>query len=124
MLRARPDPRAAYRRVEFDARVASSDPRQLVALCYESFVTELGTALFAASRCDMRMKSEALMRAIAALTALQLGVRGDGAVVAALHQLYASARDAVLDNVLNFDPATITRIRQDFTEIAAALAGA
>ena len=41
MLRS---PHEAYRKVDFDARVAGATPQQLVALCYEQLIAALGTA--------------------------------------------------------------------------------
>jgi flagellin-specific chaperone FliS len=118
---AQRNPQTAYRRVEFDARVTTADPRQLVELCYEQLISALGTALFAQARRDNCMKSEALTRAVSALTALQLGVSGEGSMTDALNHIYIAARRSVLDSVLQFDAATIGTIRQDFVEIAQAL---
>ena len=114
-------PREAYRRVAFDARVEVADPRQLVTLCYEQLIGALGTALFAHDLGDNRLKSQSLTRALAAITALQLGVDGDDPVALALLQLYASARRAMLDSALAFDPLLLTSVRQDFIDISAAL---
>lgn len=115
------NPGAAYRRVDFDARVQSADPAQLVTLCFEQLVSALGTALFAQAKGDNRMKSDALTRAVSALTALHLGVSGEGGVADALRHIYIAARRSVLDSVLAFDPGTIAKIRQDFIEISQAL---
>ncbi len=114
-------PSEAYRRVDFDARVAGADSRQLVALCYERLVSALGSALFAHDKSDNRAKSEALTRAISALTALQMGVVSGEGVAGALSQFYEAARRGVLDNVVDFDRDAISRIRTDVAEIAAAL---
>ena len=120
---ARNTPQDAYRRVEFDARVGGSDPRQLVALCYEQFIGALGTALHAASRADNRGKSQALTKALSAITALQLGVSGEVEVSWALRHLYEATRKALLDSVLNFNPATIETIRADYVDILRAMTG-
>ena len=117
------NPDIAYRRVDFDARVSSASPAELVKMCYEQLVAALGRALIAQGRGDNRLKSEALTRAVSALNALQMGVSGEGSMADALHQLYTSARRAVLDSVLSFDSGAIARIRQDFIDIAAALNG-
>jgi flagellin-specific chaperone FliS len=121
---AQHNPQTVYRRIDFDARVSTSDPGELVELCYEQLISALGTALFAQEKNDNRLKSEALTRAVSALTALQLGVSGQGSVVDALHQIYDAARRSVLDSVLRFKPATIAAIRQDFIDIARALGAA
>ena len=114
-------PQEAYRRVDFDARVQGADPAQLVALCYEQLIAALGSALFAHERGDNRGKSQALTRALAALTALQLGVEGGDGVAGALRQFYEAARRALLDGVLAFDGAIVRRIQQDFRDIAGAV---
>lgn len=121
MMLAQGNPQTVYRRIDFDARVNTCDPAQLVELCYEQLISALGTALFANARNDNCMKSQALTRAIAALTALQLGISGQGAVVDALHQIYDAARRSVLDSALRFKPETISAIRQDFVDISSAL---
>jgi flagellar protein FliS len=118
------DPTEAYRKVDFDARVQGATSRQLVDLCLEQVAGSLGRAIHAASCGDNGAKSTALTRAVAALTALQLGVDGDVPTGQALLQLYQSARAAILDSVLGFDAAKLDRIRQDFIEIREAMLGA
>ena len=118
---ARRSPHDAYARVDFDARVVGATPQELVKVCYEQVIGGLGRALLAFERGDNRMKSDALTLATSALTALQLGISGEGGMADALHQLYTAARRAVLDSVVNFDPVKIAAIRADFVEIASAL---
>lgn len=115
------DPAEAYRRVDFDARVAGADPQGLVKLCYERVVSALGSADFAYRNNDNRAKSKALTRALAAITALQLGISGTDGIATALRQFYESARRALIDNALNFDAQQVAEIRQDFADIAAAM---
>lgn len=120
-LLARHNPQDAYRRVDFDARVTGCDPMELVGLCYEHLIAALGSALFAHERGDNMTKSKAITRAVSAVTALQLGVNGTEGVAAALRQFYTASRHALLDSVLSFNPEQITRVRNDFVEIASAL---
>lgn len=117
------NPGEAYRRVDFDARVVAAAPHELVQVCYEQLTAALGAALLAAERGDNRGKSAALTRALAALTALELGVDPQAQLSAALTQLYQGARRTVLDSVLCFSPPTITALRSDFADIARALCG-
>ena len=63
-------PHEAYRRVDFDARVAGADPGQLVTLCYEQLISALGTAVYANGLGDNLLKSQSLTRALSAITAL------------------------------------------------------
>ena len=118
---AQRNPHEAYRRVDFDARVSSATPAQLVALCYEQLVSALGSALAAAERGDNLLKSQSLTRAVSSLTALHLGVSGDESIAVALRQLYEGSRRTVLDNVLAFDAKAIATIRQDFIDISRAM---
>ena len=121
-VRPRPAAQCTSTRWPWPRACSSAGPGQLVTLCYEQLVSALGSALIAAERGDNRRKSQALTRAMSALTALQLGVSDGEGVGAALHQFYEGTRRALLDSVLAFDPARIATIRQDFMEIAAAMA--
>lgn len=114
-------PSEAYRRVEFDARVAGASPRQLVLVCYDQLTGALGRALHAASTRDNRLKSEALTRALAAIAALQMGIDPAAPVASALTQFLGAARKALLDCVLDFDPNVVERLRTDFSEIRSSL---
>lgn len=118
------NPGEAYRRIDFDARVEGADPQALVVLCYETLIAALGSAIFAHERRDNAAKSNALTRAISAITALQLGVRGEAGVAAALHQFLEAGRRTLLDNALSFDSRRIAALRQDFQDIAGALSAA
>ncbi len=118
------NPNEAYRRVDFDARVAGSDPAHLVGLCYESAATAMSRALHAHTSGDNQAKSQALTRALAAVTALQLGVSGDWGVAGSLRQFYGAVRKTLLDSALSFDAAAVTAVREDLLEIAAALIAA
>jgi flagellar biosynthetic protein FliS len=118
------DPAQAYRLVDFDARVSSADQRELVRMCYERVISSLGSAMHANSRGDNARKSQALTRAVSALTALQMGVNGDDSMSGALVHFYTAARRAVLDSVLDFDSVTLSRVRQDVIEIAESLTSA
>ncbi len=114
-------PHEAYRRVDFDARVEGADPGHLVQLCYEQLIGALGSAVFAQRKGDNLLKSQSLTRALSAITALQLGISGEGSVADALRTLYEAARKSILDSALQFDVPMLERIRQDFIEIAAAM---
>lgn len=121
---ARHTPQDAYRRVEIDARIGGSDPRQLLTLCYEQLIGALGSALHAVRLRDNSGKSAAMTRSLSALAALQIGVSGEEPVAHALRHLYEATRQALLDSVLVFDAATIDTIRSDYIEILRAMTSA
>jgi flagellar protein FliS len=110
-------PLEAYRRVDFDARISGADPRQLVIVCYEQLSAALGAALLAASRPDNARKSQALTRALAALTALQMGLDPGQPITAALATFLEGGRKTVLDSVVTFDPVAIERLREDVCDL-------
>lgn len=117
-------PHEAYRRVEFDARVNGADPAGLVLVCFDQFGRQLTAALGADQAGDNQRRSAGLTGALAAITALQLGIHGGDGVAASLTHYYAAARRTLLGNVLAFDRAAIAALRQDFAEVARALADA
>lgn len=114
-------PHEAYRRIDFDARVAAARPDQLVGLCYEQFSIALGSALHAAELGDNQRKSAGLTRAMAALTALELGVDRSAPGAAMLLQFYAGIRRALLDSVPAFDAARLRQAKTDVEQVAKAL---
>lgn len=119
------DPREAYRRSEIDARVeGGSDLGDLVNLCLEQAIGGLGLAVIAHKRKDPAARSKALTRALAAITALDMGVDRSAPLASALLQLYGGARRAILDSVVSFDAELLGRVRQDFVDIARALSKA
>ncbi len=121
---AQRNPHDAYRRVEFDARIASARPEQLVGLCYEELSMALGSAIRAHELGDNQRRSQGLTRALSALTALQLGIDGSAQSASALGQFYGGLRKAVLDSVPNFDAARLANAKIDVDDVAAALTGA
>jgi len=118
------DPHEAYRRSSLDARVQGGDSAALVQLCLEQAVVSLGSALFAQERGDSALRSKALIRALTAVTALEMGVDRDAPLAGALLQVYGAARQAVLGSVTAFDAGLLAAVREDFLEIDAALRGA
>ena len=117
-------PHEAYRRVEFDARVSGADSAGLVLVCFEQFGQALTAALGGHHSGDNQRRSAGLTSALAAITALQLGIDGADGVAGSLNRYYAAARRTLLGSVLAFDPAAIAALRSDFAEVAAALAEA
>lgn len=115
------DPREAYRRSAFDARVHGGDTAALVQLCLEQAIVGLGGAVLAHERKDLAARSKWLTRALTAITALEMGVDHEAPLADALLNLYGAARKALLDSAVKFDPVQLRSVRQDFVEIDAAL---
>jgi flagellin-specific chaperone FliS len=123
LMQLRKDPGETYRRVDFDARVKGASSLQLVALCLEQAAGSLGRAIYAQAHGDNSAKSAALTRAVAAITALELGVDSTNPVGAPLLQLYQAARRTILDNALRFDAPQLETIRTDLLDIREAMLG-
>lgn len=117
-------PQEAYRQVDFDARVAGADSRALVALCFEQLHAALGSALWAEEQGDAALKSRSLTRALAALTALQMGIDPAAPLAPELVQLYRAARATLLDCAPHFDALAVRAIRNDFAEVGRSLIAA
>jgi len=117
----RRDPGETYRRVDFDARVKGASSLQLVVLCLEQAAGSIGRAIYAQDHSDNSAKSAALTRAVAALTALELGVDGSHPAGQPLMQIYQSARRAILDSALRFDGTKLEMIRIDLLDIREAM---
>lgn len=114
-------PAEAYRRTDFDARVMGADKRELVLVCFERIDSEIGSALSAAIRSDNSAKSFALTRALAALTALQLGVDRSQPLGQSLHRLYEDARRVLLSSATTFNADQLETVKSDFAEISSAI---
>lgn len=122
-MQLRRDPGETYRRVDFDARVKGASSLQLVTLCLEQAAGSLGRAIYAQAHADNSAKSAALTRAVAAITALELGVDTSSPVSQPLLQLYQAARRTILDNALRFDASQLETIRTDLLDIREAMLG-
>jgi flagellar protein FliS len=118
------NPDEAYRRSAFDARVQGGDTASLVLLCLEQAVSGLGGALLAEKRHDPAARSKALTRALTAITALEMGVDRSAPLAGPLLLVYGGARRALLESVVDFDPALLASARQDLLDIETALRSA
>lgn len=117
------DPREAYQRVEFDARVKGAASSELVHVCFDQLILALSTAILAEQRHDPQLKSRSLTRALTSVMALQLGIDHSQEMAAVLTQFYGSARKAILASSIDFDAAQLRTIRDDFGDIRKALIG-
>jgi len=124
LMTALRSPADTYRSVDFDARVSGGTPAELTDLCFEQLIGALGTAIHAHAAGDPAGRSNALSRAVSCLLALEMGIAGQEGIAATLRDLYSRARIAVLGSVLEWDEATLRRIRDDFSEIREALRSA
>lgn len=123
MLALNSTPRNAYRRVAVDARIRGASQTELVAMCFEQLVSELGSAIRAHEIGDPARRSDGLTRAFSAITALEMGLDRSQPVAQSMLLLYSAARRRILDSVSTFDRAGLEELREDFREIGEALIG-
>lgn len=123
MLALNNTPRDAYRRVAVDARIRGASQTELVAMCFEQLVSEIGSAIRAHETGDRARRSDGMTRACMAITALEMGIDRSQPVADALLHLYAAARQRILASVTTFDRAALHELREDFREIGKAMTG-
>ena len=111
------DPYDAYQRVEFDAWVKGASPGQLVQICFDQLIIALTTAILANERCDGRLKSRAITRAVTALIALEMGIDRDHEMADVLSEFYGAARKSILASSVAFDGAVLAEMRDDFSDM-------
>jgi flagellar protein FliS len=121
---SRSKPNEAYRQASFDARLLGSSRDELVIFCLEDFLENLGHLQLADARCDSTGRSRAITRCVTALTALELGIDRSAELGASLAHLYGSAKGVLLSSIRATDTASISAIKNDFSEIANAFRGA
>lgn len=111
------DPRLAYRRSSFDARLVAASPADMVMICLDDLLASLVRFEQADLRDDRETRSRALTRAIASLTALEMGVDRTAPLGQSLLQIYTAAKSALLGMMVRIEVGTLHRIRSDFSEL-------
>src|SRR5688500_3436539 len=112
MLAAYHSPADTYSRIEFDARVNGAGQQELVTLLLEELLLALRSAIFAADNGMNQRKSAAMTRAIAALTALEMGVasQSDEGISRTVLHFYRFGKRTILDSVVTFDREAIASL--------------
>jgi flagellar protein FliS len=111
------DPYDAYQRVEFDAWVKGASPQELVQICFDQLILALSTAIVANERCDARLKSRSVTRAVTALIALEMGIDREHEMAEVLSEFYGAARKSILASSVSFDREVLADMRDDFSEL-------
>lgn len=115
------DPKEAYRRSDFDARVQTGDTAALVHLCLEQAILGISSAQHAQVACNPAARSKALTRAVAAVIALEMGVDPAAPLGNALLSVYGAVRQTLLESAVRFDAEALASARQDLIDIKGAL---
>ncbi|KWV94102.1 flagellar protein FliS [Erythrobacter sp. AP23] len=121
---ARAQPRDAYRQSNFDARLMASGREDLVLICLDDLIENLGVLQIAESRKDRAVRSRTLTRCVTALTALEMGIDRDAELATSLLQFYGAAKSLLLDSISAVDLHKIAQLREDMAEIASAFRAA
>lgn len=115
------EPRAAYQQANFDARVHGGTPQDIVVYCLDELSLTLGVLLQAELRGNRAGRSQAITRAIAILTALEMGVDRENELAASLLHFYEGSRRLLLGSVAVTQVEAIQTLRADVIEIRDAL---
>lgn len=115
------EPRAAYQQANFDARVHGGTPQDIVVYCLDELSLTLGVLLQAELRGNRADRSQAITRAIAILTALEMGVDRENELAASLLHFYEGSRRLLLGSVAVTQVEAIQTLRADVIEIRDAL---
>ncbi len=115
------DPYEAYRRTQLDARVQGGDSTDLVRFCLEQAIQSLGSAILADARQEPTARSKSIVRALTAITALEMGVDREAALGSVLLHFYGAAREALLSSVTRFDAERLATVRQDLLDVSGAI---
>ena len=121
---ARARPGDAYRESNFDARLVTSGREDLILICFDDLIENLGVLEIAETRNDRAVRSRALTRCVTALTALELGIDREAEMAASLAQFYGAAKALLLDSIRVVDLDKIRELRDDLREIALAFRAA
>ncbi len=92
----------------------------LVLICMDDLIENLGVLQIVESRNDRAARSRALTRCVTALTALELGVDREAELAESLLQFYGAAKSLLLDSIRECEIEKIAQLRSDMQEIAAA----
>lgn len=121
---ARAQPRDAYRDSHFDARLMASGRDDLVLICLEDLIENLGVLQIAEARNDRAARSRTLTRCVTALTALEMGIDRDAELASSLLQFYGAAKSLLLDSIRAVDLQKIRQLQDDMSDIASAFRAA
>lgn len=116
------NPEATYRQIELGGQTAEADGPALVQLLYDEAIRALRGAAWAAENGNYAMKSDKVTRATAILFALEAGLdfEAGGSVAPALANLYAGARQTVVNASIGNDPRPFREVAATLDEIGQA----
>ncbi len=115
------EPRAAYQQSNFDARVHGGSPQDIVVYCLDELALTLGMLRQADQRGNRAGRSAAITRAIAILTALEMGVDRENELAASLLHFYEGSRRLLLGSIAITQTEAVATLREDVIEIRDAL---
>ena len=115
------EPRAAYQQSNFDARVQGGTSQDIVIYCLDELSLTIGMLRQADIRGNRAGRSAAITRAIAILTALEMGVDRDNELAGSLLHFYEGSRRLLLGSIGETQVEAIEALRTDVNDIRDAL---
>ena len=114
----------AYRQSNFDVRLMASDRDDLVLICLDDLIENLGVLEIVEQRDDRAARSRTLTRCVTALTALEMGIDREAELASSLAHFYGAAKNLMLDSIRALDLGKVRQLRDDLREIAFAFRAA
>ncbi|MBB3034007.1 flagellar export chaperone FliS [Alteriqipengyuania lutimaris] len=115
------EPRAAYQQSNFDARVRGGTSQDIVVYCLDELSLTIGMLRQADMRGNRAGRSAAITRAIAILTALEMGVDRENELAGSLLHFYEGSRRLLLGSIAETQVEAIEALRTDVIDIRDAL---
>lgn len=118
-MRSVPNPSEAYRKVDLDARIEGSDPKQLTLICLERVRDSLAQAIIADRQNEKRARQDALAAAHRVLVGLLRAIDPANPLAEALGTVYRIALRRIERAMREFDHTSVTIARNDMEELLA-----
>ncbi|MCJ7420352.1 flagellar export chaperone FliS [Sphingomicrobium astaxanthinifaciens] len=111
----------AYNQVSIEARILGCDGEKLVRFCFEELDRSLGQLIAAKQRNRPAIASEALSKALAALSALETGIDRSSPLAPALSSFYLGVRTELARQAWSRHGSKIEELRRDVADVASAM---
>lgn len=113
------NPAEAYRKVDLDARVEGSDPRELTIICLERVRDSLTHARIANRHGEQRARQDALATAHRVLLGLLRAIDAANPLADALDTVYRVALHRIERAMRDYDPNSLALVGDDMEDLLA-----
>lgn len=112
-------PAEAYRKVDLDARIEGSDPKQLTLICLERVRDSLAHARIADRHNGQRARQDAVATAHRVLLGLLRAIDPASPLAGALETVYRTSLHRIERAMRDFDPNSLALVGNDMEDLLA-----